>query len=208
MTTSLEKATITNLDTNEEIRVLFNPKEYELSKQTPWREHVIQGLDSPAVQFTTGERQVLAMELFFDTTDDNSDVRSHTEKVEKLMLVDADLHRPPLVMFSWGRMKFKGVLEDLAQRYTMFLSDGTPVRAVLNVILREYATSASQFQAKPRNSADHTKVKKMEQGDSLASLANREYHDPEKWRVIAEANGIDDPMNVPVGKTLKLPPIK
>lgn len=204
---ALEKATLTNLDKGEEIKVLFNPKEYAIEKQTRWKEHYIQGLDSPAVQFTTGERQALSMELFFDTTDENEDVRSYTSKIEKLMQVDADLHRPPLLMFTWGKLKFRCVLEDLSQRFTMFLNNGTPVRAMLRVIFREYASSSSQFQQKPRNSADHTKVKKMEQGETLASIASREYNDPSKWRVIAEVNEIEDPLDIKPGTELKIPPI-
>jgi Contractile injection system tube protein len=203
----LEKATITDLDNDEEIEVLFNPKEYVLEKEVRWPEHAIQGLDSPAVQFTCGEREVLSMELFFDTSNTNEDVRDHTDKVKKMMLVDADLHRPPLLQFSWGGLRFKGVLEELAQRFTMFLEDGKPVRATQRVVLREYASSSEQFQENPRNSADHTKVKKVEQGDTLANMSAREYNDPQKWRVIADANGIEDPMEIEVGDSLRVPPI-
>jgi hypothetical protein len=64
----LEKAVIKNLDKDEDVEVLFNPKEYIIEKKTPWREQDIQGLDSPAVEFTLGERKRLSMELFFDTS--------------------------------------------------------------------------------------------------------------------------------------------
>lgn len=35
--------------------VLFNPKEYTITKSTPWKHHDIQGLDSPTLEFTSGE---------------------------------------------------------------------------------------------------------------------------------------------------------
>lgn len=60
---ALEKAVITNMDTNEEIEVMFNPKEYVVEKKTPWSEINVFGLDSPPVQFTMGERKRLSMEL-------------------------------------------------------------------------------------------------------------------------------------------------
>lgn len=44
---ALEKAVITNMDTNEEIEVMFNPKEYVVEKKTPWSEINVFGLDSP-----------------------------------------------------------------------------------------------------------------------------------------------------------------
>ncbi|WP_143589272.1 LysM peptidoglycan-binding domain-containing protein, partial [Streptomyces angustmyceticus] len=42
-------------------------------------------------------------------------------------------------------------------------------------------------------------------GDSLASLAWREYGDATRWRLIAEANEIDDPMRLRPGTELLLP---
>lgn len=204
---ALEKAVITNLDTNEDVPVLFNPKEYIIEKRTPWKEQDIIGLDAPAVEFTSGERKRLSMELFFDTSEEKSDVREHTEKIEQLMLVNSDEHRPPLLMFTWGKLKFKCVLEDLVQRFTMFLNDGTPVRAIVKVMFKEYASAASQIKEKPRHSADHMKRLVLKEGDSLAAMSAREYNDPGKWREIAKANNIDDPMGVEPGTVLNLPPL-
>lgn len=203
----LEKAVIKNLDKDEDVEVLFNPKEYIIEKKTPWREQDIQGLDSPAVEFTLGERKRLSMELFFDTSEEKTDVREYTDKIEDLMLVDPDEHRPPLLLFSWGKLKFKCVLEDLVQRFTMFLSDGTPIRAILKVLFKEYSTAASQVKEKPRHSSDHTKRIILREGETLSSISAREYNNPRLWREIADANNIEDPLNVKPGTILRLPPL-
>ena len=42
-------------------------------------------------------------------------------------------------------------------------------------------------------------------GDSLASIAYAAYGDATKWRVIAEANGIDDPVKLRRGTMLSIP---
>jgi nucleoid-associated protein YgaU len=42
-------------------------------------------------------------------------------------------------------------------------------------------------------------------GDTLQSVAFRRYGNPNLWRGIAEANGIDDPMRLPIGATLLIP---
>ncbi len=203
----LEKAVIKNLDTNEDIEVLFNPDEYIIAKQTPWREHIIQGLDSPSVEFISGERKSLTMELYFDNTEDKSDVRNFTGKIEDLMMVNPDEHRPPLLLFSWGSLKFKCVLEDLIQRFTMFLSDGIPVRAILKVMFKEYSDASTQFKEKPRHSSDHTKRIILREGENLSKISAKEYNDPKKWREIANANDIDDPLKVKPGTVLRLPPL-
>ena len=204
---ALEKAVITNLDTNKEIEVLFNPKEYVIEKKTPWAEQNVFGMDSPPVQFTIGERKRLSMELFFDTSEEKSDVRSYTGKMEELMVVNAQEHRPPLLRFSWGTLSFDCVLEDMVQRYTLFANDGTPLRAIVKVVFKEYATAATQLSNTRRESADHTKRLVVREGESLASLAAREYNDAGKWRVIADANNIDDPENIASGTIVELPPL-
>jgi len=42
-------------------------------------------------------------------------------------------------------------------------------------------------------------------GDTLASVAYEEYRNPTKWRALAEANGIDDPMRLRPGAVLIVP---
>jgi nucleoid-associated protein YgaU len=43
------------------------------------------------------------------------------------------------------------------------------------------------------------------EGDTLASIAFQEYEDPTKWRAVAEANKIDDPMRIKPGTVLTVP---
>lgn len=204
---ALEKAVITNVDTSDEIEVLINPKEYVIEKKTPWSEINVFGMDSPPVQFTMGERKRLSMELYFDTSEEKTDVREYTNKIEELMLVNAQEHRPPILRFSWGSLSFDCVLEDLVQRFTLFSSAGTPLRAICKVVFKEYATAATQLSNTRRESADHTKRMALREGETLSSIAAREYNNCSKWRVIADANNIDDPENVSAGTIVELPPL-
>ena len=193
---ALEKAIITNLDEGEDIEVMFNPKEYVMEKKTPWSEVNVFGMDSPPVQFSMGERKRLSMELFFDTSEEKTDVREYTSKVEQLMLVNAQEHRPPILRFIWGSLSFDCVMEDLVQRYTLFDNGGIPLRGILKVVFKEYTTAATQLSNTRRESADHTKRMALREGETLSSISAREYNDPRKWRAIADANDIDDPEKV------------
>jgi hypothetical protein len=205
---TLEKAKVINVDTNDTYDVLFNPKEYSVQKSVQWEPHKAPGLDTPEQEFTSGNPAVLSVELFFDTYEDRKDVRKeHTEKIMRLALVNADKHRPPLVMFSWGGFSFKGVVESLALRYTMFLPDGKPCRATANLSIKEAQTAKEQLEKNPRNSPDHTKRRTVKQGETLALIAHEEYDDAAEWRRIADANGILDPREVKPGTVLTLPPI-
>ena len=204
---ALEKAIITNLDEGEDIEVMFNPKEYVMEKKTPWSEVNVFGMDSPPVQFSMGERKRLSMELFFDTSEEKTDVREYTSKVEQLMLVNAQEHRPPILRFIWGSLSFDCVMEDLVQRYTLFDNGGITLRAILKVVFKEYTTAATQLSNTRRESADHTKRMALREGETLSSISAREYNDPRKWRAIADANDIDDPENVSAGTVVELPPL-
>ena len=70
------------------ISVLFNPNEYILQTQNKFSWHNIPGLQSPIAQFVSGEAATLTMDLFFDSSADGSDVRSHTQKVVEIMDVE------------------------------------------------------------------------------------------------------------------------
>jgi nucleoid-associated protein YgaU len=208
---SLVKAEIQNLDTQTSLTVCFNPREYTFSKSAPWAEHNIQGLDSPAYEWTSGAPMQLNVELFFDAYElqgEARDVRQWTDQLEVFQLVNADKHRPPLLLFIWGKkLKFKCMLRHMSIRFTMFLDDGTPVRAIATCQFTEYTPPSEQLQGKPRHSPDHTKRRVVKQGDTLSWIAGKEYGNPAEWRIIAEANGIDDPINLTVGQELLIPPL-
>lgn len=56
------------------------------------------------------------------------------------------------------------------------------------------------------NIGDVIGSKKVEKGDTLWDLAKDFYGDPNKWKLIAKANNIDDPKKLPIGTELKFPP--
>ena len=206
----LAKLTITPLDgkkSGQAIEALFNPKEYAISKSVPWNPHASAGLDAPEMQFTTGQGESLSLELFFDTYEKQSNVRAHTDALHELALIDSSLHRPPLLVVTWGKLRFQGVVESINHRFTMFLEDGTPVRATCSLNLREARSAAEQAEQIKKESPDHAKLHAVRRGETLQAIAAREYDDPGEWRRIADANGIDDPLRLEPGQKLMIPPI-
>lgn len=211
---NLKKARIQVLNdqgkTDEEIKVLFNPTEYSLDKSVTYGEQALPGFTSPVTQFVSGGAESLSMELFFDVyeNDDFEDVRTHTDRIDRLLRVDGDLHAPPIVRFVWGSISFKSVLESANKRFTMFLDDGTPVRARMDVTFREYTTPAEQRAKRPRHSADRATIHRVTEGDTLWAIAGAEYGDPTEWRAIATANGIENPRTIQPGTELAIPPLE
>lgn len=191
------------------VEVLFNPTEYSVEHSASFGQTAPPGLDNPITQFVNGNAQVLTMDLFFDTYTDGGgeDVSELTRQLTDLVHIDGELHAPPTVRFSWGVLLFDAVIEKARLKFTMFLADGTPVRATLAVTFTQYRTIQEQLEQPRRNSADKTKRRRAEGPDSLWLLADREYGDVAQWRVIARANRIDDPRRLTAGTVLVLPPL-
>jgi len=205
---ALVKAKILNLDKkDDDLTVLFNPKEFSLQKTVQWEPHKAPGLNLPEHEFTSGNPRILSVELFFDTYEEKKSVHEYTDKLQNYALVDPDKHQPPVVMFQWGKVSFTGVFETLNLRFTMFLSDGTACRAVASVTMKEWQTAKDQTTTSPNNSPDHSKRRTVKTGETLALIAHEEYDDAAEWRRIADANGIVDPKDVKPGTVLTLPPI-
>jgi hypothetical protein len=212
MPNELAKARIQALEgdlKDEPVEVLFNPTEYSFEISNNFQASVPPGLNNPILQFVGGNSDTLSMELFFDTWTDGGrgDVTLLTGKLAALLRIDGKTHAPPRVEFRWGVIVFKAVIEKLSQRFTMFLSDGTPVRATLSVTFKQYKPLAEQLTDPRRNSADKTKRRIVTADDSIWLLAHREYGDVRDWRAIAIRNGIDDPRVIRPGTALVVPPL-
>lgn len=189
----------------EAVEVLFNPSEYRLNKSNVFSEVAVPGLQSPPIQFIRGNARTLSMQLFFDTCEKGEDVRVHTEKVTMLLAIQNELHAPPICTFVWGGLTFNGVLERADLRFTLFLPDGTPVRATVDVSFKEVMSIKDQ--GRQNSSSDFTRRYVVKQGDTLSAIAGREYGDTGLWRIIAVENQIDDPLAIQPGQLLTLPAV-
>ncbi len=213
MAKPLEKLKVKNEDTGEEFSVLFNPTEYSIDGSSKWKEQEKKG-QPPELQYTGGERKKLSMELFLDTYEAQTDVREHTVRFGDLLVFNKENHRPPKVTLSWGKeapggafaeFPFTGVLESLKQQFTLFLPDGTPVRAKLSVSFIQFTLTEAELKKNEAHSADKTKTYRVKQGDTVSGIAGLFYKDPSQWRHIALANDIDDPTHLTAGQILTIP---
>ncbi|HEX9371313.1 MAG TPA: LysM peptidoglycan-binding domain-containing protein [Roseiflexaceae bacterium] len=213
--TSLAKATIINLDTKESIACMFNPKEYAFAKRNSWTRGDTAGSNMPQLEFGSGEPATLQLQLFFDTYADRQDVRKrYTEAIWNLMLVDQALQdpksmkaRPPKVRFQWGASwSFDAVITSISQKFTLFLSDGTPVRATLDVSLEQIQDDKLFPKQNPTSGGSGgERLWTVNDGDTLAWIAYKEYGDPKRWRLIADANRLTCVRRLAPGMVLVIP---
>ena len=204
-----DKATIRVLDRNGEVAdsfdVQFNPTEFDVERSVQYSEQSVPGYTSPVTQFVSGDASTLSMELFFDTYEAGEDVRERTGRLESLLSLDGDRNAPPVLLVAWAGFQFTCVLESANTTYTMFGSDGTPVRARTNVTFKEYTTPAKQRREEFQGRSERARVHVVVEGDTLWEISHAEYGDPTRWRVIADENDVDDPRTLQPGTELTIP---
>ena len=199
----LAKAFVVNTNTGQQIPVMYNPEQFSLDQGNNFAEIGIPGLNAPPIQYVRGKGRVLSMELFFDSYELGQDVRQFTNGITSLLATLPNTFAPPILLFVMGSFSFRCVLAEAAQRFTMFAMDGTPVRSTLSVRFHEYvdvtiAIETGVFFGPPI-------VYNIVQNDTLSGIAAATGGDPSTWRRIADANNIDDPFKLPIGKPLVIP---
>jgi len=199
-----------NLKRKSEIEVLYYPPEYTVTKTNSYEEISIAGLESPFIQFKKGNISTITLKVFYDTYEKGTDVREYVNKLTDLLNIDPEIHAPPPLLFFWGlegSAPFYCVLESATKTFIMFTRDGIPVRARVDITLKEFKTDLNKRE-KSRQSPDKTKVRTVTKGDSLWWIAYEEYGDPGRWREIAVKNSIENPRVLISGKMLVIPPLE
>jgi Contractile injection system tube protein/LysM domain len=209
------------IENGETIQALFNPTELTITKGNNWTFDPIKGTSLPKGKFGGGKPREMQINLLLDQTLPNGgmSVKDMADKLLKMMEVPSGAGGgaakavPPLVTFQWGDMpSFKAACTSLTIAFQLFKPNGTPIRADVKLALTqaEQATSASSASGNRRTnpttrSEGGLGVHVVRDGDSLQSVAHKTYGDPGRWRLIAEANGIDNPLHLRRGTPLNLP---
>ncbi len=197
-------------DSGKQIEILYFPPEYSVEKSNSFAEIAVPGLESPYLQYSRGNSGSFTLEVFYDTYEAGEDVRKYTDQLTELMNIDPTLHAPPVLRFIWGmssKEPYYCVLERVSKRFTMFNSAGVPVRAKLNITLKEFKIDLSSRE-RDLQSSDKTHVYLTKEGDSLWSIAYREYGKAGLWRPIALENKIENPLVLEPGTELVIPPVE
>lgn len=189
------------------IAVLFNPTHYGLGASNQLAEIGIPGLPAPILQYLRGASRALTMQLFFDTYETGESVATYTDAVYSLLNIEVTTHAPPICVFRWGSLTFTGVVERVEGQFTLFLNNGMPVRATLDVTFREVVDLQTAVRGTPTHSADHATTHTVVRGETLSGIAAQQYGDPGQWRPIADANQLDNPRLITAGQVLAIPPL-
>jgi nucleoid-associated protein YgaU len=152
----------------------------------------------------------VSVEMFLDKSE-GGEVKSTVDKLLAAVLPAKgtdDKQKPvaPYVSLGWGKITYVScaVVNSVSAKYTRFDADGQPIRAVVTVTLQEVLPNV--VRQNPTSGAKGAQSSHLVlAGDCLASIATSQYGDPNNWRAIADANGIDDPFRLRPGRRLLVP---
>jgi hypothetical protein len=218
------------------IEVRFNPSEYSIVRNVNYADIGVPGLATPIIQFVRGETQTLSLELFLDASDrlagpsiggvtaptSGSGTAGNTTAgvdpqprgigpeladLQAMVTIDSSLHAPPIVEFSWGDLRFQGVVVSFTEKFQLFHEAGYPLRARVTLTLRRYAAPAVQARKLALESPDRTKTRVVAEGERIDVIALEEYGDAAQWPAIARANQLARPRILVPGSVLVIPPL-
>ncbi|MGW0832587.1 CIS tube protein [Streptomyces prunicolor] len=193
----------------------FNPAQLSLTRRAQWKTTPAQiERDGSLPEFMGSQPREMGVEIFLDSSDEPTS-NSVLKKVESLLAccdvttksIAAKQPSPPWVVFQWGSFstaRFTSYVSSVEAAYSLFGTTGVPIRATCRLQLHEIPSN-TKGQNPTSGALTAQRVHRVVAGDSLQSLAWREYGDSAAWRAIAEANGIDDPTRLANGVELVLP---
>ena len=140
---TLVKAMLTTTDAGAvAINFQFNPNSLSFSRSVNWKveDGAYTAGGFPKVSYSNRGAETLKLSnLWFDTYEyaTKTSVLTLISPIIKSTEIAGSLKRPPVYIFAWGEQYLKCVVTGISYELTMFLADGTPVRAKVSIDLQE-----------------------------------------------------------------------
>jgi hypothetical protein len=190
----------------QDIQCAFNPESYSVSKTNIWTVKPVQSDDTPKPEFGGGMPMVYKLQLLLDVSIQGAG-QSIKDQANALM-VGFHGKPPKSISFTWGASKLPDCAPlSISIQYLLFAPNGDPIRAFVDLELLQFAPTSPPGQAQNPTTRGIAGLRShiVQDGDSLHSISYESYGDPTRWRKIAEANGIDDPLRLRRGSSLTIP---
>lgn len=189
---------------------MINPASYTQSYGISYNVEQGQGTPDASIKYDKSTPSTMSFELIFDATGVVNPKRTDLSKeIKSLKNIAYDyngsIHSPNYLKVIWGKaMVYKCRLTSMKINYTLFKSDGSPLRAKVNVDFKEFQTPSA---ALDKNSPDMTHVKTVVAGDLLPSLVYDIYQDDSHLLKVAEYNKLDSLLALNPGDKMYFPPL-
>jgi len=195
---------------------MFNPDSYKTEHIASFCSQQVPG-GSPRLGYSNSSAMKFTLEFVIDGTGVSSDLEIPTfpgfVPVQVLLFntvtidVQGDTHRPNSLIVQWGTFIRKCVLEKSDITYTLFDSEGIPLRAKITATFIEDEGSKLNQIASMFSSPDLTHSRLVQESDILPLMVYKEYDTSDYYLQVARANKLKNFRKLVPGTTIHFPPI-
>ncbi|HYE56194.1 MAG TPA: tail protein X [Chitinophagaceae bacterium] len=193
---------------------LVNPDSYSVETKMETQQGQGQGTSARQQRFTMKLPEEFSFEFLFDNTgiiDGKPNAAGITDDLNKLkdLLIkyDGSIHEPRHLRLTWGTFLFRGRMTSMNVQYKLFNPDGSPIRAMVKVTIKQSEEENRRAATEDRRSPDLTHIRVVKRGDTLPWLCYKVYGDPKYYVQVAKVNGIVNFRKLREGTEIYFPPI-
>lgn len=195
-----------------EFSAYVNPNEITLSYEMEYDSAQGSGTTNSRMNFKKLKPGDLSLIFFIDGTGANGNLIDVQKKIEEFQTVtgyNGKIHRPNYLKVMWGKLQVKRcVLKSASIAYKLFKPNGIPLRAVITANFTDNSDDKTSQAIAQNESPDLAHLHLVKAGDTLPSLCDRIYGDPNYYLEVARVNQIDNFRSLAAGSKLFFPPLE
>jgi Contractile injection system tube protein len=199
-----------------------NPESYTQNYKVEYNSQQGQGNQSTDARFKSTAPEELRLDFFFDEThtiegygNENKyvtgvykDVQAELKDfLDTVYHMEGEIHRPRFLQLTWGTFTFSCILKNLDLNYTLFKSDGTPLRIKIAATFLNYIAQDERVAREKKKSPDLTRIRNAKQGERLDLMTSEVYNTPQYVLQVAKANNLSSIRQLKQGQELRFPPL-
>ena len=199
-----------------------NPETYTQNYKVEYNSEQGHGGQGTDARFKSTAPEELRLDFFFDETHtiegygNENKYKDATYKnvqdelkdfLDTVYNMEGEIHRPRFLQLTWGTFKFSCILKNLDLNYTLFKSDGTPLRIKIAATFLNYIAQEERVARERKKSPDLTRIRNAQQGERLDLMTSEVYNTPQYVLQIAKANNLSSIRQLKQGQELYFPPL-
>lgn len=200
--------------------VMYNPKSFQNELKVCYSSKQADGGNSKELSYKNSDGGTVSFEFLFDATGASvNSIQGQVAKTVGSVDVQIDLfhrltvnrdsntHQPNELELVWGTFYFKCRLTQAKVNYTLFNSDGRPLRATINATFKSHEPLANIAALSKIFSADLTHIYIVKAGETLPYITEKTYGDASYYLEVARVNNLKNFRMLKPGTQLILPPL-
>ncbi len=204
------------LDADAKFEALINPESYTMDYKLKFSESKQgHGSSGKQLKYEYTEPEEITFEFLFDNTGiiDGKPRESVADDIKRFreVVIDykGDSHEPRHFKLVWGdNPVFKGRVVEVSFTYKLFTPDGKPIRAIAKVKFKSSIEEMKRAAKENKSSPDLTHMRIVKAGDTLPLMCHQIYGEVQRYRQVAQYNGLTNFRRLIPGTKILFPPIE